>query len=79
MQEANKEELRQRDGQKISPGAFHLYILSEGAEQEHFQGPQRPSLLPAMLYQTVRLVRDGMVLLFGRTSTLLALHINRNS
>ena len=53
MQEANQEELCQRHGQEISPGAFHLYILSESVEQEHFQGAQQSSSLPAVLYQAV--------------------------
>jgi len=35
MQETDKEELCQRNGQEIPPRAFHLYILSEGLEQEH--------------------------------------------
>ena len=59
MQEADQEELRQRHGQEISSRALHLYILSEGVEQEHFQGAQRSSLLSAMLHQTVWLARRG--------------------
>ena len=57
MQEADKEELRQRNGQEIPPRALHLYLLSEGVEQEHIQGPQRSPLLSAMLYQAVWVVR----------------------
>ena len=59
VQEADQEELRQCHGQEISPEVFHLYILSEGVEQEHFKGTQRSSLLPAVLYQAVWLVGEG--------------------